>query len=339
MEEPEMRHVVRRSGAGSRLRLLSLFSIVGIVAACGAGASAASPVGGGAGGVTVPAASAAPGLPQGPADGGGDTTGGGGGGGGTGGGTGNQVADLGAKIIRTGSLQITVSDVGVATRTARDTIRGFGGYVGGSDESRNGDELVATISYRVPADRWEEALDAVRKLGTVVGEKTNAQEVTSQLIDLDARIRNLKASETALVGYAEKAPKISDLLEIEARLTDTRGEIERLSAQQAQLTDQVALATLTVTFGTEVVAVTQAAQRWDPAAEVDRASATLISAVQALISILIVIVIVWLPLLAGAGLIVVAAWAGARRLGWIGSPGSAPPAGPPSVAPPTAAGD
>jgi hypothetical protein len=141
-------------------------------------------------------------LPQGPADGGGDTTGGGGGGGGTGGGTGNQVADLGAKIIRTGSLQITVSDVGVATRTARDTIRGFGGYVGGSDESRNGAELVATISYRVPADRWEDALDAMRKLGTVVGEKTTAQEVTSQLIDLDARIRNLKASETALVGYA-----------------------------------------------------------------------------------------------------------------------------------------
>jgi hypothetical protein len=332
-----MRHVVRRRGAVSRPRLVSLTWIALIVAACGASA-AASPGRGGAG-EPAPAASAAPGLPGTPdgADGGGDTTGSGSGG--TGGGTGNQVADLGAKIIRTGSLQITVADVDVATRTARDTIRGFGGYVGGSDESRNGDELVATISYRVPADRWEEALDAVRKLGTVVGEKTNAQEVTSQLIDLDARIRNLKASETALVGYAEKAPKVSDLLEIEARLTDTRGEIERLTAQQAQLSDQVALATLTVTFGTEVVAVTQAAQRWDPAAEVDRASATLISAVQALISILIVIVIVWLPLLLGAGVIVAIAWAVARRLGWIGPRGSAPPAGPPPVAPPAAAGD
>ena len=332
-----MRHVVRRRGAVSRPRLVSLTLIALIVAACGAGA-AASPGRGGAQ-EPAPAASMGPGLPgtpDGASGGGGDTTGGGGA---AGGGTGNQVADLGAKIIRTGSLQLTVADVDTATRTARDTIRGFGGYVGASDESRNGDELVATISYRVPADRWEETLDAIRKLGTVVGEKTNAQEVTSQLVDLEARIRNLKASETALVGYAEKAPKVSDLLEIEARLTDTRGEIERLSAQQAQLTDQVALATLTVTFGTEVVAVTQAAQRWDPAAEVDRASATLISAIQGLISVLIVLVIVWLPLLLGAGVVVAAAWMVARRLGWLGPRGSVPPVAPPPVAPPATAAE
>jgi hypothetical protein len=201
---------------------------------------------------------------------------------------------------------------------------------------------VATITYRIPADRWDDTLDAIRKLGTVVAEKTDANEVTGQLVDLDARIRNLKASETALVGYAEKAPKVSDLLEIEARLTDTRGEIERLSAQQAQLTDQVALATLTVTFGTEVVAVTQAAARWDPAAEVDRASATLISAVQGLISLLIVLVIVWLPLLLGAGIVVAIVWAVARRLGWLRPAGSVPPIappGPPPVAPSPSGGD
>jgi hypothetical protein len=328
-----MRQFLRR-GAVVRLRPLVLLTIAAVVAACGSGAASAPYAAGAPGG----AASAAP-LPA--ASAGGDFGSGGkdiSGGSGTGG-TGNQVADLGAKIIRTGSLQLTVSDVDVATRTARDTIRGAGGYVGASEEQRNGDELVATIAYRIPADRWDDTLDAIRKLGTVVGEKTDAQEVTGQLVDLEARIRNLKASETALVGYAEKAPKVSDLLEIEARLTDTRGEIERLSAQQAQLSDQVALATLTVTFGTEVVAVTQAAARWDPAAEVDRASATLISAVQGLISILIVLVIVWLPLLLGAGVVIAIAWVIARRLGWLGSRGSVPPMAPPPVAPPAAAGD
>lgn len=330
-----MRQFLRR-GAVVRLRPLFLFTIAAIVAACGSGAASAPYAAGGpaaASAAPLPAASAGGDL----GSGGKDAAGGGTGSGSVGGG--DQVADLGAKIIRTGSLQLTVSDVDVATRTARDTIRGAGGYVGASEEQRNGDELVATIAYRIPADRWDDTLDAIRKLGTVVGEKTDAQEVTGQLVDLEARIRNLKASETALVGYAEKAPKVSDLLEIEARLTDTRGEIERLSAQQAQLSDQVALATLTVTFGTEVVAVTQAAARWDPAAEVDRASATLISAVQGLISILIVLVIVWLPLLLGAGVVVAIAWAIARRLGWLGSRGSVPPMAPPPVAPPAAAGD
>ena len=89
--------------------------------------------------------------------------------------------------------------------------------------------------------------------------------MTGEIVDLDARIRNLKASETALVAYAEQAPKVTDLLEIQSRLTDTRSQIEQLTAQEAQLSDQSAMATLTVTFGTEVVAVTEAAARWDPA--------------------------------------------------------------------------
>ena len=114
----------------------------------------------------------------------------------------------------------------------------------------------------------------------------------------------------------EKSAKTSDLLEIEARLTDTRGQIEQLTAQQAALADQAAMATLTVTYGTELVAVTEAAAKWNPYAEVDRASASLIAVGQALASFLIVFAIVWLPILAGLGILGLIALAIARRLGW-----------------------
>jgi hypothetical protein len=154
-------------------------------------------------------------------------------------------------------------------------------------------------------------------------------------VDLQARIRNLKASELALVGYAEQAPKVSDLLEIQARLTDTRGQIERLTGQEAQLQDQAAMATLTVTYGTEAVAVTQAAARWDPAAEVDRATATLLGVGQALVSFAIVFTIVWLPLLLAIGLVAALCYLVARRLG--GRRAQPMPPIPP-VAPPTSAG-
>ena len=327
-----MRQFLRRGGAMRRVRLPFLIIVAAIVAACGSGAAA--PAGAGA---QQPAPMASSG------GGSGDNLVGSGRNGigseaGGGSGSGDVVANLDTKIVRTGSLQITVGDVDTATRSARDTIRGAGGYVGASDEQRDGDQLVATITYRIPADRWEDTLEAIRKLGTVVGEKTDATEVTGQLVDLEARIRNLKASETALVGYAEKAPKVSDLLEIQARLTETRGEIERLSAQGAQLSDQVALATLTVTFGTEVVAVTQAAARWDPAAEVDRASATLISIVQGVISFLIVIAIVWVPVLAVLAVLGLIVLVVVRRVGWrpLGGPPSGPPIAPPAPSAPAA---
>lgn len=220
------------------------------------------------------------------------------------------------KIVRTGSLQMTVQDTDKALQSGRDAIRALGGYIGASQQQRTAGKIVATVTYRIPVARWEDALDAIRHLGDEVGEQTQATEVTGQLVDLDARIRNLKASEIALVGYVEKAPKVSDLLEIQSRLTDTRGEIERLTAQQAALSDQAALGTLTVTMGTEVVAVTEAAAKWDPAMEVDRASATLIRVGQSVASFLIVFAIVWLPILAGLAVLAAIALTIARRLGW-----------------------
>lgn len=238
------------------------------------------------------------------------------------GGNGSQVGGSGqdavvddTKIVRTGFLQLTVANPDQAVLAARDAIRGLGGYIGASQAQRSDDKIVASVTYRIPVARWEDALDAIRHLGTEIGEQTNAVEVTGQLVDLEARIRNLRASEVALVGYVEKAAKTSDLLEIEARLTDTRGQIEQLTAQQAALADQAAMATLTVTFGTELVAVTEAAAKWNPAAEVDRASATLIAVGQALASFLIVFAIVWLPILAGLAVLGFVALTIARRLG------------------------
>jgi hypothetical protein len=300
---PDRRH-------GSIVRLVFGISMLAVVGACGSAASApgqggTAAVGRSSAGEAAPAASAA-----------------------SAGGNGDQVALVDdAKIVRTGSLGLEVTDVASSLIAGRDAIRSFGGYIGASQQQRQGDDLVASVTYRIPVARWEEALDALSRLGTVTSETTDATEVTDQIVDLDARIRNLKASAVALVGYAEKAPKVSDLLEIQSRLTDTRGEIERLTAQQADLTDRAALATLTVTFGVKSVAVTQAAEHWDPAAEVDRASATLISVGQAVVSFAIVLAIVWLPILIVVGFVGIVGLLVARRLG-MRRPG------PPSIAPP-----
>jgi hypothetical protein len=202
-----------------------------------------------------------------------------------------------AKIIRTGSLQMEVADVRAALRTGRDTVLAMGGYIGASQQSSDGDSLIATVTYRIPVERWEEALDAFRALGKEIGEQTDAAEVTDQIVDLDARIRNLQASETALVRHASEAVKISDLLEIETRLSDVRGQIEQLTAQKKNLEDKAAYATLSVTFGTEVAQIQQTAEQWDPKAEVDRAGASLLGFLQALTSAGIWFAIVWLPIL------------------------------------------
>ena len=211
-----------------------------------------------------------------------------------------------AKIIRTGSIEVEVTDVAKALRTARDAIVGLGGYVGASNTSNGDDRPTAEITYRIPAARWEEALDALRSLNgltmKVVTEETQAVEVTGQVVDLQARIRNLRASETALQGIAAKATKISDVLEVEARLTDVRGQIEQLTAALEDLNDRAGYATLTAFFSVPIVAVEAASSEWQPASTVDEAAASLISIVQALATAGIWFLIVWVPILLALGL-------------------------------------
>ena len=226
-----------------------------------------------------------------------------------------------ARIIRTGTISLEVTEVARALITARDGIRALGGYVGASETSNIEDEPYATITYRVPADRWEDALDLLRGLNgltsKVVTEQTQAVEVTGQVIDLEARIRNLRASETALQTIATTATRISDVLEVQQQLTNVRGEIEQLSAALADLEDRAGYATLTATFSVPLVAVDVAAKGWEPAVVVDEASASLVNILQALTTAGIWFAIVWLPLLLAIGVLVaVGIWIG-RRLDFI----------------------
>jgi hypothetical protein len=214
-----------------------------------------------------------------------------------------------AKIIRTGTMDLEVSDVPGAIRAGRDAIRSVGGYIGASSTSNRDDQPYAEITYRIPVDRWEDALDALRGLNglttKVVAEQTQAVDVTGQYVDLEARIRNLRASETALLAIAEKATRVSDILEVQAQITNVRGQIEQLEAQRSDLGDRTAYGTLAVTFQLPLVAAIEVqAQAWDPAAIFDEASASLVGLLQAMAGAGIWLLVVWVPILVVVSIVV-----------------------------------
>ena len=233
------------------------------------------------------------------------------------------------KIVYTGSLDLIVDDLDGALAKGRAAILATGGYIGASDERRDGDHDAAVITYRIPAARWEDALGSLRGLASkVVGEQTQATEVGGQIVDLEARLRNLRASEQVLVGIAEGTGKVTDLLEVQTRISDVRGQIEQLDGQRQALEDQVAYGTLVTTFGTEVVQVEEAKAGWNPATDVDGALATLIGGLQTLTSGAIWFGIVWLPLiLAVVLLLAIGRWVVRRLRISLPSPGSGPMAG------------
>ena len=292
----------------STLRLGFLLVAALAVAACGGSAAlstAGSRVDQGGAAQPLPAASAAPAAPAGEGTGGNARA--------------PEAPDAsagGPLIVRTGQLQLQVAVLDDALAAADKAVTAAGGYIAASQRQGEGDAAGAVVTFRIPADHWDATLVALRSVGNkVLSEQTQSEEVTSQVVDLGARLVNLRATEAALQAIMARATKISDILEVQGQLTSVRQEIEQLVAEKQSLEKQAALATLTVTFGLPpAVAVAQVQQGWDPAREIDRAAATLVGFGQLVANAAIWVLIVLLPLALLLGIIVGTAWLIARRL-------------------------
>jgi hypothetical protein len=234
-----------------------------------------------------------------------------------------------ALIVKTGTMTIETDDVGAALLKARADVIRLGGYISGSEQSRNGDRITASVTYRFPSARWEDVLDAIKARGELKDEKTDSLEVTGQVVDLDARIANLRATERALQAIMQKATRIPDILEVQNQLTQVQGQIEELAAQVGHLRDQAALSTLTVIFQTPPPAVVKETSKgWSAGVEFDRAVGLLLSIGQGIATIGIWLAIVILPVAIGLGFLVLILMVLGRRFGrW-----PTRPAGPPAMA-------
>jgi hypothetical protein len=119
----------------------------------------------------------------------------------------------------------------------------------------------------------------------------------------------------------DQATVIKDVLSVQAELTTVRGEIERLSAEKAHLEEQAAFSTITVSlFLAPPPAVVEQQAQFDPADEVEAASASLIGVLQGVATAGIWFGIVWLPILLALGLMSLIGFVVVRRVRRMTSP-------------------
>ena len=218
------------------------------------------------------------------------------------------AAPIEQRIVKTGEITLEVPRVGEAIGRVRALTTELGGYVGGSQAGTLDDS--ASLTIRIPAARFDDALAALHEMeGEVTAEATREEDVTGSVVDLEARIRNLEASETQYRALLDRATDIEDILVIQSRLDEVRGQIEQLQAQLDQLSELASLATLVVTVVPVAAPVEEAASAWDPGAIFDSAVAALVGLGQAIAAAGIWLVILGLPLAVVLGIIV---WIGLR---------------------------
>ena len=153
-------------------------------------------------------------------------------------------------VIRTGAVAVEVADFESAQSNLTATVQGYGGYVSDTRQDRReiGNEtwIRGEVVLRVPSEDFDALVNDARRLGAVQSVETDSRDVTDQLVDIEARLENLRAERNQLRALYERANTTEDVLAVQRELSDVQQEIERIEARQQSLQDQVAFSTLTV---------------------------------------------------------------------------------------------
>jgi hypothetical protein len=161
-------------------------------------------------------------------------------------------------IVRRGEIEVRVLDAAAAQKKAETIIKSLNGYTESSRlDNSPGTTPSVSLTARVPVANFDRLTSDISGLGTVIVTSSSAEDVTLQLVDMEARLRTLLAQEDAYRAILQKASKIADVVAVQEKLTEIRQVIESLDAQRKAVADMASYSTLAISL-TQRVDVTTA---------------------------------------------------------------------------------
>lgn len=165
-----------------------------------------------------------------------------------------DLGRIGRDVIVEVRVQMETDDIArtVAAITT-DAVNAGGGVASsdisygatGADGEPNRDGY-AVLVVKVPPAEVSPVLDHLSGTGRVTSVNQSAQDVTDQLVDLDVRIENQRESVANVRRMMDDATDLGQLVQLEAELTSRLTTLEQLEAQARNLSDRVAMATITI---------------------------------------------------------------------------------------------
>lgn len=153
------------------------------------------------------------------------------------------------QVTRTGALTIRTGDVQQAAARLREIAQAHQGIVVDEQIHVVGDTSEPTrVVISAPSASLTRVMDEAATVGEVLDRSVTATDVTDRVVDVDARIRTLRASIERIRTLMQRTGSIKEIASVEGELTERQGELESLLATQAALKNQVERAPITVTL-------------------------------------------------------------------------------------------
>jgi len=164
------------------------------------------------------------------------------------------VQDTTRKLTKEGEISFETNNISETKKTINNSLNKLGGYVAEESETNNSDNnrKEYNLKVRIPAKNFDQFLNGVSSTADVVDSKNiRIKDVTTEYIDITTQLANKKKLEQQYLELLKKGNKMSDLLEIESKLTEIRTDIESTQGQLNYLVKQVEFSSLDITFYTK----------------------------------------------------------------------------------------
>ena len=219
----------------------------------------------------------------------------------------STIIDAERIVIKNASLSIVIPDPSTAMQSIIELAEGMGGFVVNSNmykttTSQGLEVPIANITVRVPAEKLDRALIQIKDLVEdpeidILNEDISGQDVTSEVTDLESRLRNLEAAEEQLLKIMDNATETEDVITVFRELTSVREEIEVIQGQVKFYRESAQLSAISVYLQAKAALEPITIGRWQPGVEVQRALQALINGGKFLVNMLIWLVIFVTPIL------------------------------------------
>jgi len=229
-------------------------------------------------------------------------------------------------VIKNANSTIVVADPAKSMDAIARMAEEMGGFVVTANLYHNqlegGIEVPgATITIRVPAERFDDAIMRIREESDrePLNENINSQDVTGDYTDLQSRLRNLEAAEAQLTEIMESATKTEDVLSVYNELVRVREQIEVIKGQIKYYEQSAELSAISVELIANESIRPLTVGGWEPQGVAKQAIQALINTLKALANVVIWLIIYVAPVLLvlfiifGLPILLLVLWRNSRR--------------------------
>lgn len=162
----------------------------------------------------------------------------------------SAVPQVGPQVIQTASMRLAIAHGSFEDKIddAHAIVDSYGGFVVNSTASQGSDKRLVegTLDLRIPAESYGEALSRLRQLGKVESLEESGQDVSQEFVDLNARIRQLRAVEAQLLHLLQQANDVPAALAVQNQLSQVQLDLEQARGRLQYLDNRVAFATISL---------------------------------------------------------------------------------------------